>query len=310
MKEKGLKKRFNSLEIIILCFLIVLLLIPLGLSFANIVVDKNKVRITTIYVGDITLINANITNSTGDALYQYPSTMEASKTYENGDTTFIFKDRASDGWYFYLDEGDYTFSISGRNQFGKMTIHSEDFTVDLTPCDDNNDGIILPGEECDSYDLSEETCESLGFAFGTLACSDCRFDTSACQTCAPNVCSICDNKVCSADGKAWDTTNYTRICGAGDSDFTGIDFVECTPGKCDLSVNKVCNENNYWTTTGFCNACSGRDSSCPGTCISGSCDIGTGEYCSNGAWGTPPSQETYCYYCKDFDSECTGCTQE
>ena len=43
------------------------------------------------------------------------------------------------------------------------------------------DGVAQGGEECDQDDLSEKTCDGLGFAGGTLSCKpDCTFDTSAC----------------------------------------------------------------------------------------------------------------------------------
>ncbi|MCD6407073.1 IPT/TIG domain-containing protein, partial [Candidatus Aerophobetes bacterium] len=42
-------------------------------------------------------------------------------------------------------------------------------------------GKIDPGEQCDGNDFGEQTCESLGFARGTLVCSyNCTFDTRGC----------------------------------------------------------------------------------------------------------------------------------
>ncbi|MBT3642430.1 hypothetical protein HN604_01970 [archaeon] len=43
-------------------------------------------------------------------------------------------------------------------------------------------------EDCEGNDLNGQTCQSLGFPSGTLACSGCQFDTSGCQalTCAPH----------------------------------------------------------------------------------------------------------------------------
>lgn len=41
-------------------------------------------------------------------------------------------------------------------------------------------GDIDPGEQCDSSNLNDQTCESLGSAGGTLSCSYCAFDTSGC----------------------------------------------------------------------------------------------------------------------------------
>jgi hypothetical protein len=47
------------------------------------------------------------------------------------------------------------------------------------------DGLLNSvGEHCDDADLGETTCESLGFAGGTLACDEsCKFDTSGCSAC-------------------------------------------------------------------------------------------------------------------------------
>src|SRR4029077_2758412 len=40
---------------------------------------------------------------------------------------------------------------------------------------------IQPGEDCDGTDLGGQTCTSLGFGGGTLACAaDCTFDTRGC----------------------------------------------------------------------------------------------------------------------------------
>ena len=45
------------------------------------------------------------------------------------------------------------------------------------------DGTIKGGEVCDGSNLDGESCESLGYTGGSLACaSDCSFDTSACFT--------------------------------------------------------------------------------------------------------------------------------
>lgn len=47
---------------------------------------------------------------------------------------------------------------------------------------------IEPGEECDGSDLGAESCVSLGFVSGTLACTPaCTFDTSACSNCGNGV---------------------------------------------------------------------------------------------------------------------------
>lgn len=51
-------------------------------------------------------------------------------------------------------------------------------------------GVWNPGEDCDGSDLNGATCQSVGFAGGTLACrTDCSFNTSGCLA------SVCPNGV-------------------------------------------------------------------------------------------------------------------
>jgi hypothetical protein len=45
------------------------------------------------------------------------------------------------------------------------------------------DGLVSQGEACDGNALAGQTCASLGFASGTLACRQCHFDTAACSFC-------------------------------------------------------------------------------------------------------------------------------
>lgn len=60
---------------------------------------------------------------------------------------------------------------------------NEDFqnvvsTIKISVC---GDGVIEGGEECEGDNLNGETCESLGYAGGTLTCDiACSFDTSGC----------------------------------------------------------------------------------------------------------------------------------
>lgn len=56
-------------------------------------------------------------------------------------------------------------------------------------CD--SDGIIDPGEQCDGSNLNGQTCVSLGFAAGTLACTaSCTFDTSGCTSGSAPECTL------------------------------------------------------------------------------------------------------------------------
>ena len=56
---------------------------------------------------------------------------------------------------------------------------------DSVPCGTN---AIHPGEECDGTDLDGQTCETLGFEGGELACNmDCTFDSSTCTKPTPDM---------------------------------------------------------------------------------------------------------------------------
>lgn len=70
-----------------------------------------------------------------------------------------------------------------------------DFNAVLEPTPQNNagvgvrlltlcgDGLVSAGEECDGADLDGNTCASLGFASGKLACRQCHLDTGGCSFC-------------------------------------------------------------------------------------------------------------------------------
>ncbi|MBI2578653.1 MAG: PGF-pre-PGF domain-containing protein [Candidatus Aenigmarchaeota archaeon] len=60
--------------------------------------------------------------------------------------------------------------------FSTFAITGEKVTA--APACGNN--IIESGEECDSQQLSGQTCVTKGFTGGTLKCTSCRFDTSGC----------------------------------------------------------------------------------------------------------------------------------
>jgi hypothetical protein len=82
-----------------------------------------------------------------------------------------------------------------------MVEPKEDFEAYLTQCTVSttaaaggaalpgcgNDLVDAAGEQCDGSNLGGETCASLGFTSGTLACSACQFDTSNCTQ------SLCGN---------------------------------------------------------------------------------------------------------------------
>ena len=84
------------------------------------------------------------------------------------------------------DFGTFTCASFGFDE-GTLTC-SEACTIDTATCGsvppECGDGITQPenAEDCDGSDLNGETCQSIGYAEGALAClPDCRFDTSDCS---------------------------------------------------------------------------------------------------------------------------------
>jgi len=67
---------------------------------------------------------------------------------------------------------------------------SDDDLPDLQCGSTCGDGVKAATEQCDGADLGGASCESLGYASGTLGCdpATCGFDTSACVPAAPSSC--------------------------------------------------------------------------------------------------------------------------
>jgi hypothetical protein len=77
--------------------------------------------------------------------------------------------------------------------------NASDWAGQLQPTPQNNaaagvqlptlcgDGQVSQGEQCDGSALAGQTCGSLGFAHGTLACTQCHFDASGCSFCGNDV---------------------------------------------------------------------------------------------------------------------------
>ncbi|MEE8408059.1 MAG: hypothetical protein V3T05_00505, partial [Myxococcota bacterium] len=125
------------------------------------------------------------------------------------------------------------------------------------------DGIAKHKEQCDGADRRDTTCESLGYAGGTLACdATCNFDTSGCTSG-----SVCGNDVAET-GEACDRTDLRgETCQSqgytggslGCTTFCGLDTSACTTGGGD----PTCGDN----TVGGYEECDGTsDSACPGRC--------------------------------------------
>jgi hypothetical protein len=121
------------------------------------------------------------------------------------------------------------------------------------------DGWINPvDEDCDGSALAGQTCQSLGFAGGTLACSSsCTFDTSGCFYCGNGVVEgneACDGsalagQTCQSLGFSGGALACTSSCTLDTSACTtcGDGVVEgseaCDGGTCcrdDCTVDKQC----------------------------------------------------------------------
>jgi len=64
---------------------------------------------------------------------------------------------------------------------GEVTCNVETCELDTSACTLCGDEEVEGNEECDTDNLDAQTCESLGYIEGTLACGeDCLFDKSAC----------------------------------------------------------------------------------------------------------------------------------
>jgi hypothetical protein len=115
---------------------------------------------------------------------------------------------------------------------GTSGVTISDWTASLTPTPQANDssgaalqtlcgdGVISQGEACDGTALGGNTCESLGFAKGTIACVQCHLDTHECTSCgndAINAKEECDGidlggRTCSALGFTGGELDCTDRC--------------------------------------------------------------------------------------------------
>ncbi len=114
---------------------------------------------------------------------------------------------------------------NGRDDDGNGLIDCEDpVCADTPPCWDSplcGNGVREAGEECDIGDLGGETCQSLGFAGGTLLCAqECTFDTSQCYASGGEICNNDldddgDGLVDCEDPDCFQVPGACSICGNG-----------------------------------------------------------------------------------------------
>lgn len=140
-----------------------------------------------------------------------------------------------------------------------LYVSNDPSTPQFSACNPANN-VATGDEACDGSDLRGETCQSLGFSSGTLACaSDCQsYDASACLTFG----SCCDGSSC--------TPNTTDAACAGT-------FIEnapvCTPNLCASGGGSPQPSGTAIelgvVTVGPRNFISSGSSSCTGNCFFG-----------------------------------------
>jgi hypothetical protein len=212
-----------------------------------------------------------------------------------------------------LAPGIYYARVGAVSASGYMSNWSNIITIEFMLAQECGNGIVETGEQCDNDNITE-TCVSLGYDGGTLACtSTCMFDLSGCEgTCVPSdeVCDGVDNDcdlkvdeggVCcgnnridageQCDGEAIVHTCVSLGYGGGSIgcysdcslDTSGcIGDGECTPSPeiCDGMDNDC---DGVADDGLVCDCLVGESKAC-GSNI-GACEQGT-MLCVNGRWGS------------------------
>ena len=111
-----------------------------------------------------------------------------------------------------------------------------DETADTCPVDCGcGNGVINDGEECDGDNLADQTCQSLGYQAGILACtSRCTFDRSRCQGGA-----VCGNGLLEGGEECDGTDKGGKAC--EDLGFDGGEL-GCDP-SCRMETTGCCNNS-------------------------------------------------------------------
>ncbi len=176
-------------------------------------------------------------------------------------------------------------------------------------CDACGNGAIDTGEDCDGARMGGETCPSLGYDGGTLACADCSFDTANCY--------YCDNDgVCDADEVCVTCDDCCDRCGDGSID---------TGEQCDGSQlgGAACADLGFDGGTLACSDCTYDTSNCY-RCGDGNCDPAEDPAscpedcaCTYGGWADrgcearcPDSNCAEGYMCQRRTSPDAGCDDQ
>jgi hypothetical protein len=176
---------------------------------------------------------------------------------------------------------------------GTLTCSADCGGLDTSGCEaapECGNASIDEGEECDGNLLGGATCESAGFAAGTLACANCTLDLSGCTNCGNQT--VDANEDC--DGSALGGESCTGLgfdagslsCDSNcDFNTQGCSFITC--GNNVLNGNESCDgaqlngqscaSLGYASGTLTCNAnCTFNDSDCA---LCGNDDVEGSEAC-------------------------------
>ena len=189
--------------------------------------------------------------------------------------------------------------------------------IDTTGCEtapECGNASIDAGEECDGSLLDGASCETLGFATGTLTCNDCNFDLASCSNCGNQA--IDANEDCDGSALGGETCNGLGFdagslsCDATCSfDTQGCSFTTC--GNNVLNGNESCDgaqlngqscaSLGYASGTLACNAnCTFNDSDCA---LCGNDDVEGLEICD----GVDFNGQT-CAGLANFNAGALGCS--
>lgn len=200
-------------------------------------------------------------DTTGDPTQSFSFTIsaDASRVRCAIDTGEVIEPCTSPAVFPALQAGARVFTVTAFDDAEPANAASATRAFLLTGC---GDGVVDPGEQCDSGALAGASCGSLGFDSGTLGCtSSCTFDTAGCGRCGDGIVNgseQCDGgdlggKTCEGLGHAAGTLACNASCGAFDAtgcdggftaDNTGFNGRVCIDGvKLGSTFAAVCTED-------------------------------------------------------------------
>jgi cysteine-rich repeat protein len=104
-----------------------------------------------------------------------------------------------------------TFAPAGTNVSGGALWCSASCTINSNACTYCGDAMLEGTEDCEAGMLGGETCASVGFDGGMLACTNCSFNTAGCTECGDGVAEGTEQ----CDGVDLDGATCSTLLGAG-----------------------------------------------------------------------------------------------